>query len=89
MENPAPRSTYRKTISPLTGESKSEGELASLSQTGSGGSSSPSLLFPPLDGGMDSSPFTLVGNYRTLEPGSEKDIGAREGIVFFDTLGEH
>jgi hypothetical protein len=37
---------------------------------------------------MDSGPFTLMANYRTLEPGSETDIGAREGIVFFDVLGE-
>jgi hypothetical protein len=37
---------------------------------------------------MESSPFTLVANYRTLEPGSETDIGAWEGIMFFDTLGE-
>jgi hypothetical protein len=37
---------------------------------------------------MDSSPFTLVANYRTLEPGSETDIGAWEAIMFFDTLGE-
>jgi hypothetical protein len=29
-----------------------------------------------------------VANYRTLEPGSETDIGAWEGIMFFDTLGE-